>query len=1131
MRFNYRMFIYSLSLFTALSGRLGAETLLHRPCEPPQIKFKQASMSKSDDTIHAIKDQLNFIPLYITPFKEKAKYDPERMEIQLLLPPFCQVMSTTYFGVEYKYKTEPVVWNNKKYLKVTWKDQKRINWKCIKRTEGTTSLVFFFKIPSDANCDGYDKIQCALLYDGKIIAKENATLRIFEKLETPRRISPDKFIFFLHAGGSPMRRPGHSLELTDYLRKIGVNAVVVMTHPNYALKHLRDKRSYMSSLKNKGFRIIIQRSGSYHVPIWKIDSPNWFHRQNKGKLDEFYKLADMVMWDYERGGPSSYFKNKQMISKFAKRNDINLPLTRADIMKKHSTEWYDFIQNEFALPIQYWSSYIAEKNSKLKKLVVQNTVMYFNLWMRGDYKYYNSHTDFHGPMFFNNFEAVKNVLKWEKRIGTDNFIPCLNQNAFKENHVSSRGVALQLLSAVLINCKGMLIHPGCEIDAEDFVELNGLMMLLGQYQNYLLNKSRQNHSISIDPLPKEVYVDNRKGEVGTATPNWKNHLITKAFSNKDKTEFLIVVNNNHPSLPCYTNVKIPDADKNAYVIIDAAVNSYYKENGTSNISSRILKNGFVIKTPPFSYKFILIKVISDNKHIEKSSSQVTILSSIRKEYAENYLKRVKSPFGNFGDLKLSLSDFDNDGEKEYLLELNNGKVYFAKNGNIKHWSVGDASITGEDAGFCRDMLWFPLGDRSNAALDVDAELLNPTITENGFMLTFRKTVELRQGGIELLFQKTYLVENAASIKVAVEIKNVSDLGGSVDVAYRVHNYFKHQPKWGANKLWLLTTEGLHSYRNNTVISSANTTLSPKEKSSLFTASNPKYITTPSYRTIAAGEFFPNQKVLIAFKFRSPEKNMQILSWGTPLETGSITNEWIYRTISLAVTKKIKYEYNINFCRDVPSLNLDSLKQSLKHVRNNNKISYYHFRFDGNCNPDSGKVKIAPSETLSFVASRDKQGVSIPKGTEVSLKLLSKLSLRHGKLSFFFKPNWHPADGKNHYLLRLNTDSGLALGIGIINLSETLSVFGPVFYNGGKVKRNAMTADGAKIKPGEWNHFAINWNAETGSLRWSLNDEVIFDKKSKKWSFPDNPNGRVSIQLHGLADSQFDDLKIYLPEKL
>ena len=1084
--------------------------------DPPLVFLKHASLEKSGAT-SAIKGQATVLPVYMSSVDNSdRKYRPEGFTIALFLPAYCELLETVYFDRPDEYNVTPVRWEGKAYNRIEKKDTKRIQWKCFDRTEGTTSLGFWFRIdPEAATTDG-DRIKIVLYHDGQECSSDVSEFKVYEALPDPSPVPADRFKLFLHP--SAYHRPGHYDELGDYLRKAGINAINVTVSPgDHFLEYVREMRK-------RGFYMIIPRAGSYTAPIWEIDGIPWFEEKDAGAMDTYLPHADAVLWDYERGGPSLYFKD-DVIKRFAAEQGIAAEGLKKDaILTRHYDAWYAFIQRHAAKPVAYWSEFCRRINPDIERIVVQGSTHYFGPWRFLDYAYYNDHTDYHCPMFYNDHRAVRNMRKWMKRVPAGAFMGCHNLTHMSRNPVSAQTTMQQILSMALIGGTGFMMHPGECLDAEDFVLFNRVMNFMGTQRELLFDGVASPEDMKLDLLPKKKsVVDFGDGETITDLyPRWDEWAVANTYAADGK--YLAVVNSYHRTEPCYARLTLAQFGADKALLLDEENREVLTWGGERAIPASVLKDGALVKCPPADYRGWQIAAPSEAVLARAAGFRPSALEAVRDEYAAYAVpdERLDTATSQAA-VQLGYDDVDGDGQFEYAVESDAHKVWVSRAGTIVKWRVGAAEIKGKDMGIARDMIWLPAGERANGGMDSVMELKEKRAFADRVELVLSKVVPFDTVHAAIRLTKTMVFRRDPAIEVSVDIENVSDVGAHLDLSYRVHNYVSYagikQPVyWFYDGAELIQSDDLATF------SVANRNLSEAEGREIFRGGG-RYKVKGPVPLMASGEYYADKGFLLEFHYAEPAELLQLLRWGSA-GTWAGTAEWVYRSRPIDISKVRRHAYTIRARAGVTELTADAVKAPGPHAaREAREELLLHVPFDGSCEPAvaRGRPDTVVKGDPVYEEGVKGQAVRI-EGVSVAYYPKGNITPQRGRIAFYFKPLWRGADERTHYFLRLD-------------LAKGLLYFAKLGHGGRKLLLNLFDEDheqhypvfaGGILQPNKWYHMAARWDADRGEIDLFLDKQLVAAARHRPWKMGDfrDPGNEGMLEIEPSAEAVIDELKIW-----
>ena len=1095
--------------------------------DPPRLYFTHANINKSG-MLSALRGQDNFLNLYMPPVDNaEGRYTPEGFSVSLLLPDYLEVLDQAERG----QTVTPIQHEGRPYLRVTWEvDPVQVKARCFVGDWGVYDAgPVWYRVKAGAEVPTEPQpVQVTLLYLDEECFVDSARLRVYEAIEPGPRVSPEHFRLWLHYG--PHNRPGHWDELAHYLELAGINGIQVTAGGPGALE-------YTQEMRERGFYIIAQRSGSYSA-LYKDNmracleqGPAWFEQSDDGTMTTYLPYSDAALWDYEPS-PLPTGLDDWLIAEF--RQDQGLPadelLTEETIRAKYLREYIEFRQTQLATCIKHWADYCRSVNPDIETILTEGGVLTFDPPGQVDYGKYQDYVTFCDPMNFTGMQALLVVRQWQVAAPRAGFTGCQNValSSYHNVFIPARTIMMQTLSAALIGLQGTSVYPGPTMDAENFVAWARVTEFMGRHEELIFTGRRDPTQVGLELLPKEEQTvtlgDGR--ELRNRYPDWEREAIVRSYAATDDSEFVTVIANWHAKEPAYGKLTL-DLPGGTWLLADDENRLLFTRGGKPKLNAGRLKEGVFVHCPPFDYRGLRVTratpaALAAVKEYESTDLAPVELAAMA--YAEP--TGGSGATAGAGDQELGFDDVDGDGTFEYLVQSEEQKVWVTQNGTILRWQVGDQTLEGGELGLGRDMLWLPLGERENRGMDMVMRLEDKEIRDDGISLTFSKDVPLATVGGGASFRVVKELDFADSpgeVSVRVRIANTSVAPEATKLtgSYRVHHYVKHDA--AASILWTNDGAAVRQWDSvETHYSIPNTGLSDTDADSVFTQCE---VTEP-LRPVSFGDYLPSRELLLKFTPSKPEELLQLLRWGRkPGVAGSSTVEWMYRPAILAVGEDLVYEYRINLQPNVADLDTQSTQpHSGARAAAGEPQLLFHLGFEGTTDPTiaAGESQVEVTGTPTYEDTPGGQGIRLTEGVELSYLPAGNIDLERGRVAMRFKPTWEGADDQTHYLLTVRPKTGfvylgkLADGRLLMNMFDAAD---EQHYPQHMIRT---------VPAGTWHEVVVTWDTSRGLMLMFLDDQKVAEYRVEPWQMAELDNGLAHCRLilPGQAEAIIDDLKIW-----
>jgi len=1115
---------FVLLIFLGLTTAAHAVDVYGKRFDPPRVYFAHSSLNKSGVT-SAIKGQVNFIDIYMTPIDNKSgRYTPEGFTWSALLPAFVRIPDAEEQGLaieEFEREGQPYLRISKTF------DAKQVEIRSLNGAYGSSHEWLWYWIDETRGIPGaMPEIELSLQFRGKTGFTDTSRLKIYEALQAPR-LSPEHFKLWLHYG--PRYRMGKWDELAEYMARAGFNTIQSL-----------ESIAFDREMKERGFYIIHQRSGSYHEVYENefqeciAEGPAWFARQDTtGISEERMRFADATILDFEPGpaGKITEFRdNTWLHDRFKSKNKLpaDTELTDKLIKSEYFTEWVDMRQELAAQVVRNWAGYCRSVNPGIATIITQGGVNSFDMTSDVDHLRYADDVAYIDPMNFTGRTGLQNVKKWMARVPQGRFTGCQNVSAggYSNLFVSDQDMMLHTLGAALIGCKGTSFYPGWALDGANFVLLNRVMTFLAEHQELVFEGMTDPSNIILAAIPRhDTEIDLGGGKaIRNIYPDWDHDAVIRGYSHADRDEHLAVISNRNTGEPCY--VKLTAAlSGGPWYVVDGERKIVFRLHGKARIRSGDLAEGIYLVSPPNDFRgYSLIPATS------KSGAIIDTYSSADLELIRQEALAYPEPGEGSGDrvvqggMSLGFDDFDGDSTFEYLVESPGQQIWISRSGTILKWKIGDTVLNTVEHGLCRDMLWLPSSERSNRDMDAVMKLEEKRVHEDGVDLVFRKGVKLASlgGMVGLQVKKTFQFDGVpGQVKVTVTLFNdsLSMEVPSFDLSYRVHNYIDHEERglsvfWSHDGTRFLTTD---DWKMHAML---NTGLSEKEALEAFTRCEIMEMSRP----FAFGEYLPHRNILITVHPGNPDRILQLLSWRpeNSLEPQG-TLEWMSRPETLAQGKEVTFAYEVSIKTGVEELTAAAIVRSNRAEKGNERLL---FHLDFEAGPDAvvsggktGNAIVIGGAT--YVEAPGGKGIHLPDGASLAYLPEGNIDPSRGKFQIRFKPLWHGGDDVTRYFMQLNPLPGF-MYFGKLDDSRFLCNMFDV-----QGEQHWPHSSLGNLEPGGWHSATTAWSAEEGTIQLFLDGEMVAQTRADPWEMGKLDNRVKDCRLIiGGAPIVIDEIKIW-----
>ncbi len=1109
------MIFSSLWCFAAGSWA-AADDVYSKRFDPPRVYFTHANLNKGG-LASAIRGQDNPLSLYFTAVDKTAgQYTPDGFSYVVRLPVWVRVLDQKEGGLTVSEDES----GGTSWQRVSKKlDPVAVKARLFRGSWGIAEQVWLRVDDAPASAKP-QPIEVSLFYKGRLCYTSTARLRVYDELTVPPRVSPSHFKFWLHYG--PHRREGRYDELAAYLRKAGINTVQIMASHN---------TEYPAAMKKRGFYVIAQRGGSYSRVYQQMHAcltrgPAWFEESDDGHMQATLPFADGVLWDFEPA-PAHIDMDPWVIAQFSKAHRLpaGLTLTEKLIKTRYLKPWIEFRQKQFATVVSHWADFCRSIDPKIETILTEGRADVFDPPGQIDYVKVAGHVTYCDPMNFAGLSGVHGVRQWMTHAKDARFTGCQNVAASSHHSVfiSARTIMLQIVSAALIGCKGTSIYPGPAMDAENFVLFNRVMGFLGTHSHLVFQGRADPATVILTPLPRDdVEIDLGNGQtIHNIYPDWNREAIHRAFHNKETNEYLAVLVNWNASEPCYVKLCV-SATGGQWMIVDDEKQEVFTAAGRTEIPASMLVKGLHLVVPPNDYRGFRV---APHKRDVLAGYRRVGLETIGKKYLA-YAKPKPKPLAGAaqsgGAIRLGFDDFNRDNQFEYLVESAGQKVWISQQGTILKWRVNDRELRTKEHGLCRDMIWLPQVERADPGMDAAMTLEDKKVSADRVELTFGKSVSLSATGelVSVKLVKTLIIHAAPGrVKVSVRVRNTSLAMDrpTLDFSYRVHNYIDYL-EVGPRDVWVDDGSRLVRFDAARDYSIANTGLTLAESGKVFA----EYKVVGPHRLAAYGEHFRSQNVLLSCVPLQPKALLQVLRWHSRNgKQGSI--EWMYRPRPLRQGDEAVYEYQLRVETGVQNLG-GGASRLVAESKQTDAGLLLHLDFDDRTDAvvAKGNGKATVKGTPVFEKTPTGKGLLISGGTELAYHPAGNVNLAKGKIYVRFKPFWHGADRKPHYILRVRPKSGLVYFGKLADGRLLMNMLGR------NNKQHYAWHLISKMEKGTWHEVTQTWDTTAGTMTLYLDGKKVADYRGEPWQMGRLPAGRPDgrLVIPGDAEMVIDELKIW-----
>lgn len=1087
-------------LLLAASAPAWAVDVYGKRFDPPRAYLTQASINKN--AIFALRGQDNFVRFYVPPFDAADRINPQGWALTVTLPKAARVLDDPKHDWQVRETDDAVI-------ATIELDPAIVANRCLRNTWGIDEIIW---IRVDELADNPRKISLTLSQDDRVTFEDRGELRIFDELTAPPHIDPDRFRLWLHYG--PYYRHGHWDELAAYLRKAGINAIQIMAW-NMDMIRAMDERD---------FYIIAQRGGSYHDVYYDMEQvlelgPSWFAQHDGGQMIETMPYADAVLWDFEPS-PGNIATDEQTLARFRAHAGIpaDQSLDESIIRVRYHRQWIDFRQDEYAAIARSWAKWSHSLKPDIETILTEGRCNIFDPLSQVDYRKIGAeNVSVFDPMNFAGHNAVLGMLKWREAMPEADFAGCQNVAMSRDApvFVSAHTIMLQTLTAALIGNVGTAVYPGNAMDAENFKAWNRVMTYLGEHQDFIWDGEQDPDNLILNLLPKED-ADITLGDGRTIRhvyPDWSEQAITHVAHREQGDAYLVTIANWNGGEPCYATIQLLGTN-GAWSVVDDESRRVLTLDGKRAIDAAQLTRGIHVHVPPTDYRGFRI-VRADAAPRDYEPLAVEAVARDAQAYASSGDAGAGAT-GN-GKIRIDYDDVNRDGQIEQVVTTPVQKLWITQAGHVLRWESRDHALQGKEHGLMRDMLYLPVTERSNSAVDSAMQLEGRRVRDDGIELIYTRDVSLDSLGGLVSLKLTRSIDISADkpqVNVDVTIKNTS-LSMSVlqiPLSYRVHNYLTYDQR-NDQTVWFDDGQTVHRHglaRNKTIPAQG---LSERETDLLFH----NYEQLGPYRIEAFGEHYADDDLLWQVTPEDSEALLQVLRWVDGRTLGG-TLEWIYRPVDLPRGQTWSTSYAMNLTPNVAAPSAGAVRGSRPKAARSSADDGLLMHLDFNDSVGDAQVE---GEAV-FEDTPTGRGLRVTDGTTLTFEPQGKIDLQRGRLLIRYKPLYDGADGQTHEWLTIYPVRGYVYVAKLADGRILMNMFDR------EDEQHYPWTIGRDMKAGEWHELMVTWDAQAGRMMLYLDGEKRAEYMGKPWIMGelDNAHPRCRMTIPASAACVIDELRIW-----
>ena len=832
-----KMFIRCVALFSVVltgyvvkSSPLAVDVFRKR-FDAPRIYFTSATLNKGG-AVSAVQGQDNALRLFITAVEEDGQAFSDQLTYTVDLPEGVEMLFDDQIYPHLKPVTfdESIDSNGMKRMRVTGHiDPQIFTSRCVANTYGVDLTLWFRADPFPVGSGG--PITVTLAHNGQTVFTDRARLHVYEELVAPPPVHPEHFTFHLHQG--PDYRQGRWDELSNYLRRAGINAIMMRPTQTNALHAMQDRGFFTIAQRGGGYRGM--RSAEGLEKVLEMGQA-WFEQDDRGVMADAMPYSDAVLWDFEPV-PRRIVTNATTLARF--RNVVGLPssapLTETIIEDQYLTEWIDFRQDMFAEAVRYWAAWSRSLKPDVKTLLTEGRVNVFDPSGQIDYRKYYQNVTNCSPMNWNRLNAVEGMRQWKAAAPNARFAGCMNVagKSVAPVTVPANTIMLQIASTAFMGNSGIEIYPGQTMDGENFVAMNRVMGFLGRNQSLIWKGQVAPPELRLIPLPKEDFeVVLGSGKViRNRYPDWERETVQQTYQQADGEGYLAALVNWNVIEPCYTRIQALGLT-GQWMLVDREHRNVYTVDGKRALDPSVLEAGCIVQTPPSDFRgFHLVRYNPK----EVAGFTALDLTALKGDYENYALPQEADLEAGEGGIRLGYDDIDEDNRLEYKISTRAQTVWISQTGQIVRWQAGGATINTDGFGLSRDQFWLPESERGNTACDSLMALEKRTVHADRTELVLARTIPLESlgGMVDVRLTRRYLIEDAQpGISVNVELHNTSLSAEhpSAIISYRVHNHLRYDT---ATQVWIDDGKQLLNFGPARHLSIPNTGLTTSESERVY----------------------------------------------------------------------------------------------------------------------------------------------------------------------------------------------------------------------------------------------------------------------------------------------------------
>jgi hypothetical protein len=169
----------------------------------------------------------------------------------------------------------------------------------------------------------------------------------------------------------------------------------------------------------------------------------------------------------------------------------------------------------------------------------------------------------------------------------------------------------------------------------------------------------------------------------------------------------------------------------------------------------------------------------------------------------------------------------------------------------------------------------------------------------------------------------------------------------------------------------------------------------------------------------------------------------------------------------------------------------------------------------------GKAEVTGAPTIETTPEGGK-AVRVAKGSALAYLPEGNIDLRRGKVAVRFRPTWHGADGRTHYLLTVQPVGGFVYFGKLADGRLILNQFDPA--DGQHYPAQVVSTLAAET----WHTATATWDTAKGVMLLFLDGAKMGEFRGPAWQMGrlDNRVAASRLVIPETADALIDDIKIW-----